>query len=321
MSNLQELPTWQIQDASKIQAYMTCPRKYFYEHVLGWRSTLPNVHLEAGTGIHLSLEHLYTHGFDSVQDAFLLFFAHYRKHFTPDMDEGNSPKNPACVERALFQYVEVYDKDLSIFQVLHTEVAGSVAISSTRLLYFKIDTICRGPEGYFCLEHKTGSRYSNPWAAQWRMKFQVGVYSHVLHCMYPPTEVWGVKINGIFLAPIPKLRRDGVPYAGARDCEFHRIPIRRNLPSMEAWLEEALYWSSRIEDDFSRLASAKEGDSCLGCFRRNTESCTQYGACPFLDYCSVWHNPLQHVDGKPVEFEVRPWDPRSIEYVTKVVEL
>jgi len=314
-------PTSSIHDASKIQDYQTCPRQYFYRHVLGWESEMSNVHLEFGTAMHLALEHLHTHDYSpgSVAEAYLLFEKHYRKHFGPEWDVSNSPKNPQCALRALQAYADYYREDS--FEVLHTEVSGSVAISESRSLHFKTDTICHGDEGYFSLEHKTGSKYSESWAAQWRQKFQVGTYSHVLHCLYPPDEIYGVRINGIFPAPEPKLRKDGQPYANSRNIELHRIPVRRNLASMEAWLQEANYWLLRIESDLSAACDTSDDAPILSSFVRNTESCTHYGKCPFLDYCSLWNNPLRYSDTPPAGFRVRFWDPRSMEYIKKTMEL
>lgn len=321
MSYLPDQPLWRVQDSSKIQDYMTCPRKYLFRHVMGWEPNTPNVHLEFGTAVHLALEHLHSHDYSlaSQAEAFLLFEQHYRRHFDPGWDEGNSPKNPACALRLISRYCEHYASD--DFDVLHTEVSGSVAVGQDRVVHFKTDTLCHGSEGYFSLEHKTGSRFSSSWAAQWRLKLQVGVYSHVLYCLYPASEIYGVKINGLFPAPTPKLRKDGQPYAGSRDVELHRLPVRLNLPAMESWLEETNAWLDRIDEDFSRLSESSSELPTLPCFRRNRESCTHYGQCPYLDWCSIWHNPIGRAEEPPSEFRVNFWDPRSIEYTKQTMEL
>jgi hypothetical protein len=302
---------------------MSCPRKYFYEYVLGWQREEPNVHLEFGTAAHLALEMLLTRGYhpNVVEDAFKAFLSHYRRFFNEEMDEGNKPKNPSCFLRALIMYADLYKSDLSTFKVLHTEVSGSVPISANRLIYFKSDSICEGDEGHFCLEHKTGQRYSIAWAAQWRQKVQVGTYIHVLYSLFPPSQVYGAKINGIFPHEEPKLKKDGTPYAGALDCEFHRVIVRRNQDSMQSWLSEINIWFDLIEDDFERLSEATDEDQVLSAFPRNTESCSQYGLCPFFDWCSVWQNPLRHADSPPVGFLPKSWDPRSPEYVKEVMKL
>jgi hypothetical protein len=42
----------------------------------------------------------------------------------------------------------------------------------------------------------------------------------------------------------------------------------------------------------------------------NTESCINYGrACKFMDFCSVWSNPLQHCSETPTGFVKKYWNP------------
>lgn len=312
MNSLPSQPTWEIQDPSKIQTYMTCPRRYFFEHVLGWKSERPSNHLIFGSAWHIAMEVLLTEGYsaESCLTAYNRFFSFYREKFSSLDDELFSPKTPANVLRALPQYCQRWRDDS--FEVLHTEISGVAAISKDRIVHFKMDTICKGEEGYFSLEHKTSTRFSITWAAQWRQKLQVGMYSHALFCLFPPEEVYGVKINGAFFTDPPKIKKDGTPYAKERDNEFHRVPVRRNLASMQSWLHEINFWYDNIERDFNLLMSSDEEDEDLRAFPRNTESCTNYNnPCPFLDYCSVWNNPLKHADSPPSGFKVEFWDPRD----------
>jgi len=208
-----------------------------------------------------------------------------------------------------------------VLELLDIEVAGSVALSSNRLVYFKMDSILRGRDKFLCLEHKTGSRFSSAWVAQWIQKMQMGVYSHVLHCLYKQEDVHGVVINGAFFHDPPKLRRDGQPYANSSDNEFHRVPVRMALQQMEAWHQDILQWMDRIEEDHDRLSHQSEGDAVLHAFQKNTESCTRYGICPFLNQCSIWSNPLQHLQDVPRGFKIELWDPRDKEYVQATMEL
>jgi len=302
---------------------MTCRRKYFFQYVLGWQYEGPNVHLEFGTGIHLAMETLLLEGYtvESLSKAYSRFLSYFRRFFSEDLDQALSPKSPSAALRLLTMYLRQYPYDPTEFDVLHVEVSGSVPVSADRLLYFKTDALCEGSEGFFSLEHKTGTRFSTVWASQWRQKFQVGTYLHVLYSLYDPDRVWGVRINGLFPHEGPRVKKDGTPYAGASDCEFHRIPVRRSLRSMQAWLVEANFWLDEINREFSRLSDSKEEDEVLQAFPRCTESCTQYGICPFLDYCAAWDNPLQRADSPPTNFQIFHWDPRSPEYLRETMEI
>lgn len=314
MHELPEQPTWSIHDSTKIQTYMRCPRRYFYEYVLGWKPKAESIHLVFGNAWHFAQEVLLSEGYtaEACLHAYNAFLDHFRKFFPANYDDLCKPKTPENVLRALPQYCNQFSTDPQDFEVLHLETTGTIAVSETQLLHFKADAICEGDEGIFILEHKTSTRFSTTWAAQWRQKFQIGTYSHALFCLYDAPSVYGIKVNGAFFTEEPKLKRDGTPYAGARDNEFHRIPVRRNIDSMQSWLIEALDVLNRIERDFARMSEVSESLDHLPCFLRNTEACTDFGGCPFLDYCSVWHNPLRQAAEPPVTFAVSHWDPRNV---------
>ncbi len=320
-SGLLEIETWAVQDSTKVQSYMVCPRQYFFEYVLGWKIDRPNVHLVYGTAVHYAMEILMERGYDEQarQDALAVMEDYYAEHIPPDMWDHYAPKDPINARRGLELYAQHYRED--DFKVLHIEVAGSVAISETSDIYFKTDTICQDHRGYFSLEHKTSGRFSKTWADQWRLKFQSGTYNHVLYCLYPEEAVYGVLINGLFPHKEPRLKKNGEPYANERDWEFHRVSVRRNRDSMQAWLIEANYWMGAIEQDFQRLADVAEEDKHMLAFLRNTESCTRYGLCPYYDHCTLWHNPLQHCTEPPIGFILEHWDPRTIETVRETINL
>lgn len=311
---IQEHETWQVLDATKMQTYMRCPRKFFYSYVLGWKSELPSNALVFGSGWHHAMEVLLDMGYtaEACAKAFTVAESHIREFFSPEWDHSNAPKNPANLFRALPQYCNTYADD--DFSVEHIEVAGSVAIGENKLLHFKTDAICRDHRGVFSLEHKTATRLSPSWMAQWRQKMQIGVYSHVLYCMYPENEVYGVIINGAFFSNEPKR-------AGSRDNEFRRIPCRRTLQFMEGWLAETEDIFDAVQRDYQKLSESTEEDSVMRCFNRNTEACTDYGQCPFLDYCTTWNNPLQHADEPPMGMTVDHWDPRKADTIREVVNL
>ena len=311
---IQEHETWQVLDATKMQTYMRCPRKFFYSYVLGWKSELPSNALVFGSGWHHAMEVLLDMGYtaEACAKAFTVAESHIREFFSSEWDHSNAPKNPANLFRALPQYCNTYADD--DFSVEHIEVAGSVAIGENKLLHFKTDAICRDHRGVFSLEHKTATRLSPSWMAQWRQKMQIGVYSHVLYCMYPEDEVYGVIINGAFFSNEPKR-------AGSRDNEFRRIPCRRTLQFMEGWLAETEDIFDAVQRDYQKLSESTEEDSVMRCFNRNTEACTDYGQCPFLDYCTTWNNPLQHADEPPMGMIVDHWDPRKADTIREVVNL
>ena len=57
MYPIKEQPTWNIKDSSKLDTYLDCPRKFFYEHMLGWRVDRPAHALHFGTSWHMAREY------------------------------------------------------------------------------------------------------------------------------------------------------------------------------------------------------------------------------------------------------------------------
>ena len=302
MSKIERHYTWDVLDSSKLTTYMDCPRRYFWEYVLSWRSDAPNNHLVFGTAYHDAMEHLLLNGYDddSVIAAFDKFLVSYRKHFPATSDKLYSPKTPENCLAALGLYCERYQRDLTEFEALYTEIAGTVPINDDQKLHFRLDSICKDDQGrIFSLEHKTGSRMSRFWTDQWQMAVAVGTYTHVMNCLYDPATVWGVKINGTFFAK--------------RKIDFLRVPVRKTLSHMKAWLWNVSWWADQIRWQFDLLERCSDGDQVLMAFPQQPGSCTKYFGCPYHDFCLAWPNPLQHIDEIPQGYCVERWDPSERE--------
>jgi len=298
--NLTKHPSWKIFDSSKVQEFQTCPRKYFYRYILGWTSEYPNNHLVFGRAVHKALEHLLLNGYssNSVSDAFDLFLEDYRSEFDEETDELFAPKIPERVLPALVEYCDYYKRDSDEFDVLYTEVAGTVPLADDRVMHFRQDAICRKKSTgeVFSLEHKTlGATPSQRWTEQWDLKTQIGTYTHVLYCLFPREEVFGVVINALgFLKT---------------KSSFLRHPVRKTEESMNVWLWNTLYWLDQIHWHTALLQDCSEDDPVLRAFPMNTESCTKYYGCPFKDFCSAWANPLRHCEEPPSGFKTEWWNP------------
>lgn len=294
-SGVEPHSSWDIQDVTKIQSYMSCPRAYFYEFVLGWRPDYPNIHLEFGSAIHLAMEHLILHGYGdkSVMEAYDKFLSYYRQFFSEMQDQDNHPKSPAMALRCLMEYAAYYKHDN--FEPLYTEIAGKVTLSEDHELHFRMDSILKTSEGIKSREHKTGSQLSRQWVDQWSLKMQTGVYNHVLYCLFPAEEVWGVEINGLIFSK--------------KNIQFSRVPARRTLASMEVWYHNTIGWLDRIKEDYSKLKESSPSDPVLKCFCMNTENCTKYFGCRYHDFCLAWPNPLSRCEEVPMGMKVEYWDP------------
>jgi len=292
---LQHQPSFDIYDATKLQCYMDCPREYFYQFILGWRSDNPNIHLEFGSAIHLAMEHLIIHGYGdkSMLEAYDKFLSYYRQFFPDIMDDSFAPKNPAMAFRALMGYILEYRNDK--FIPLYTEIAGKVTLTDKYDLHFKMDSVLDTPDGIKSREHKTGSQLSRQWIDQWALKMQTGVYNHVLYCLFPSEKVWGVEINGLIFSK--------------KEIKYTRVPSRRTLQSMEVWYHNTIWWLDELTADMARLNECNEEDTVLKCFKMNTENCTKYFGCPYHDFCVAWPNPLSRCSEVPMGMKIEHWNP------------
>ena len=330
--HLEPKEIWSIIDASKLQDFMQCARYYFFTHILGWRWDAPNIHLEFGSAIHIAMDYLLTHGYgkESVLKAYLLFEDYYREYFSEFDDEENAPKIPINVLVGLPKYVNQYRAEDAQDRTLFTEIAGSVLISETDVMYFKMDSVLYRPNrGIFSRDHKTGSSFGKGWAEQWTQSTQMGMYAHALQCMLPllvdkvaNPVFWGMEVNGLFFRNAPQLKQDGTLYANARDTEFHRIPILRGPEHMNDWLYTTQFWYDWLKTETAKLPECSDSDDVLMTFPKNPKGCDKYGGCRFMDFCSSWANPLRRCEKPPTNYIVEFWDPRSTqETANKVVEL
>jgi hypothetical protein len=295
---------------------MECWRKYFFEYVLGWRYERPSVHLVFGSAWHEAVARMYLSDFsaESVRMAYYDgFLPIYRKTFDSEEDEINSPKTPARAFLALAAYANRRQKDEYEYEVMNhlgtpmIEIGGTVNLSDDRHMAFRMDTILKGPHGIISREHKTSSSTWN-WDLQWYLSSQIGMYSHVLYCLYPETEVRGVVVEGTFFKKTkddPKKDRED-PF---RHFEFMSVPVYRSPSNMNWWLNMMLYWLDMVEWNFDILSESSDRDSIMKAFPPNSRSCSNWKGCPYHDLCMSWANPLRHCDNPPIGFKVDFWNP------------
>lgn len=307
--------TWRIHDASKIQVYMDCARQYFYKHILGWVSEEKNHHLVFGEAIHDALEYMSIHGYDKFEEAHAVLTETYRTHLPDDTtDHLREPKTPAYALLTLAEYAKEYKDTDKDWDILYTEIAGTVPINDGDVLHFRMDKIIRNEEGVWGIEHKTGSRLGRQWLDQWTLSFQISLYTHVLYCLYDPKEVRGIKIDGIIMKKPTKAHQSEGRLTGN---EYIRVPILKTPDMMEAWLWNANSWLLDVEWNIDRImvGAAEEATNApvMEAFPMNTQNCTKYFGCPYRTFCNIWPNPLQHCDAPPVGFVEKWWDPSDRE--------
>lgn len=311
-------PTWDVLDSSKLSDYFTCPRMFFYSHVLGWRTTTPKHDLYFGECWHKAREFMLLHGYDDVVGAYRAFIDPYRLEYPEETDELYTPKDPVCVGLAINGFSINYPRDLRDNKVLFTETSGTVPINfEGRKLHYRMDSIMqRNEDGkIFSWDHKSTKRFSQTWANYFLLSTQTGTYTHCLYCLYPIEQVLGIEYCGTCFEFLKRGSRN-------RDAGYHvsyqRVNAFKTPDQMNAWLWTVNSLVDEIERDFDRLSDCEEADAVLMAFRMNPESCSKYWGCIFHDFCLSWPNPLQRCFEPPPGFKVEFWDPREIETTNKM---
>lgn len=319
--------TFDILDASKVSAFMDCPRKFLFAYIFGWKQLDPNIHLEYGGAWHDAMEFLalafkgntdgskrgYTN--EEIRGAYRAFLTRYSQTYgdgpalegiasltglpAPNMPAKDA--NNAFI--ALVDYQANWREDN--FETLYTEVAGTVPISNDRLFHVKLDTILREAARVFSLEHKTTGRRTNAWLQQWATMLQVGGYSYFLKSLIDAGMIegnfGGVEINGAILRA-PNRNGDS-------NNEFVRVPIRPTEEQTALWLWEVNHWIDFLDVQMLALQKARAKDDVLGCFPRNPTSCNKFG-CAYPGLCEHHVNPLKIYEKRPGEYKVEFWNPR-----------
>ncbi len=312
-----EQPTWKIRDSSKLDVYLQCPRKYFFEHMLGWKVAKPAHDLYFGNAWHVAREYQLIHGYDDVAGAYLAFINFYRKEFDQESDELYRPKDPMAVSEALLKFADERESDLTENELIQTETSGTVPVDESRVLHYRMDSVLRRKEDgkVFSWDHKSAKGFNRQWSEKFYLSVQNGTYTHCLYCMYPIEDVIGVEFDG---TSFEYLKRKSAKRDAGYHINFQQVPAFKTPEQMNTWLWNVNQYLDDIDRDEDRLSQCEEGDTTLMAFQQNPTACPNYWGCQFHDYCMSWANPLQRCFEPPLGFKVEFWDPSKMETTNKM---
>ena len=312
MNSIKEHPTWNIKDSSKLSTFSECPRKYFYEYLLGWRIDRPAHDLYFGECWHRAREHQLIHGYDDIKGAYSAFIDHYRKEYSQETDSIYCPKDPMAVAFALKKFADERSHDLKENELLFTETSGTVPVSENHVLHYRMDSVLRNKETgkIFSWDHKSAKRLSTQWAGRFLLSLQNGTYTHCLYCMYPIDEVLGVEFCGTSFTFLKRNQEYRI--------EFMRVPAWKTPKQMSNWLWHVNDLLDDIDRETDRLMDCSDEDIIMTAFPMRTTSCGNYWGCTYHDYCISWSNPLRQCQCPPLGFKLEFWDPSAMETTNKI---
>lgn len=288
---------WNVVDSTKLQSFLSCPRAFFYEYALGWRSDRPSNHLVFGRAWHKALEYLYREGFrvENLGPAYEAFLEDYRRDLPEETDAMFGGKTPLAALQALPEYMRLYAADAYDMKVLATEVNDQVLFLDHQPLAVKLDLIYQNPRGEVCvMEHKTGSMSGQTWARQWALSIQVGAYVYACNLAYDQ-ETTPLTVNGSFFL---KTKRN-----------FERTVCLRSEDAQRNWANTVSNILADMEQQFENLAECKDSDPILRAFPMRPVACNSYSGCQYHDLCTCVGNPLTLGPNPPIGFVEYWWNP------------
>lgn len=287
-----------ILDSSKLQDYQSCPRKFFYRHILGWDNEEPSFHLHFGKCWHKGLEKLYSEGFsaDNMAAAAHAFLAAYDEQSIPV--PSKSYKTADAAIKAIFEYSQKYVWDVQNFEVVAVESPYAIPISRERSIIVNRDVLLRErtSQDLVILEHKTASSLGRTFDQQWRLSLQIAMYAYSAY------------LEGV-TPKIPKVIVNATCFKAA-GAEFHRVPVMRNFSGINNALYTANSLWDDIEADITRLYNIDLEADFLQAFRQAPSSCANFTGCQFYDYCTCCGNPL-NLESPPIGMTLRFWNPED----------
>jgi hypothetical protein len=285
-------------DNTALQAYMACPREYYFsmvEHRRGeglsaalafgkaWHTALelhykglPAEHVEAL--VRASWEQPSGEGDYRTVERVLLDFRRYREKW------GHEPSREAGGPTLLFDGEPMVE--------LSVNAAGEGLIHPYA---GKIDRIIRIGGLIYVEDHKTTSRLDKNYYSGFELSQQMMGYVYLAQQLIPGERIAGVRIN--------------VLHVLKEKSNFERQLFTYTREQIAEWIENTNEWMRRVDADSLSWQNLPEGKFPLahlgdnGCSRK-------YGLCQYHRVCSVAPTFRRRV---LEEFPVHPWNPLEIE--------
>ncbi|KKM13996.1 hypothetical protein LCGC14_1710570 [marine sediment metagenome] len=311
--------TLQLYDNTRISCHRKCARKFYWRHVRHFAPVSTRPALVFGSCWHKAMDAVWPaacsdHSLDNkeiVKLGAVAFMKEWTEEYKFPLYNDMSAEERVDFgfrhdETAYFMlqsYMEQRRSFMNKMELIEYEKPFAVPLdpANPELFYVgRLDKVVRWEGRIWVIEHKTTASYrkSGYFAPTWIDSFspnsQIDGYLHAL------TMLYGKEAKGILIdaALVHKTVHEG----------FMFIPIERHLNQLEAWLWEAVYQISIIDNDMKYVDSFKT-EAFFPAFPKNTGSCTEFNTqCSYLDLCKFIPNPSAKEE-TPQGFEVSKWEP------------
>jgi hypothetical protein len=301
----QKLPTLQTYvDASSLNEFKICPRRYYYSIVLGKQPMEESYHLTFGILLHKAAELYHLYRFTEQlehEDALRKVVrwamqASWDKEANRPWTSGNDNKNRYTLIRTIVWYLDKYQEDELRTAILKdgrpaVELSFSIDSGYTAFtgeeftLCGKLDRIVTFKSEYYVADIKTTqSTLSDYYFRKYTPDNQVTMYS------LAGSWAFDIPVQGVII--------DGCQIA-ITFSRFERGLVERTEEQLVEWHEELGHWLNRMNGCAERNV-----------WPRNDSACGIYGGCPFRTVCGQ-RNPdaaQRVIEGS---YRDRTWDPRK----------
>jgi hypothetical protein len=301
-----------VLDASTLNDYQHCARRYYWRHVRGWSKTMPALALHFGTALHEGMDVAYTWLMDNPAKAFPADIieaakarakAVYSSKVDPDLLVTEELRTEGKLDTMFSAYFSKYPRET--FRVLAVERPFALGVTATgyttadwdgltatdnRLFSWvgKMDLLTDWDYGIMPVDHKTTTMMGANFDKQWSPNVQMAGYIQAAELLYPGRRIAGAIINALQVA---KTR-----------ATQDRVVTTRRPDQLEQHHTSLLGWTNLIRNDTI--------------YPQNTTSCTAYGECPFLELCLRHPNAVNEPDlDPPPGYVLETWNP--IEHIEK----
>ncbi len=287
-------------DASMLDAYRDCPKKFYWAYVQHLQLKSPSVHLHAGGAFARATE--------VVRKSFFIYdipadlsvgrgveaLWKYYGDFEPEEKEAKTWDRMAG---ALVYYFDVHPLDkeslvpfligdqYSIEFTFAVPLAFLHPDTGEPMLYTgRADMIAKfRNDAVYCVDEKTTTRLGQQWMNRWPLRAQFIGYTHA-------ANYYGYPVAGTIVRGISILKHE---YGDAEAIVYHKKPM------IEDWLETTNRTLESMARDFA-------DDTFTKCFG---SACAAYSGCEFTTLCKS-PAPERWVD---MYYERRVWNPLHME--------
>ncbi len=305
-------------DNTRISDHLRCNRLYYYRHRRGWVPTKIAMPLVFGSCWHAGQDILWKavkkgHDDDVVvslaMDAFFeLWSEKYNLPGFHDMTDDEVAtvgiRNLDTATGMYEGYVKARRSLIESMELLHVERPFAVPLwpdDASTMYIGRLDKEVLWNGRVWAVEHKTTTEYKKD--GYFKASFidgfnpnrQIDGYLHALHMEH------GDKAKGVLIdaALVHKTVHEG----------FRLIPIEKTVEASDEWLWETQEEISNVKQNRLR-EEALEGSNLpfMPAYPKNTQYCSHYSGCPYLDICKGAQNPMS-IQEPPMGYKEEFWEP------------